>query len=89
MRFAVDLTGVKRLDWELGLHGIGVVKLHPDIEFDAADGAVFTCCEVELARAGALAARRAGVNLFARFWAVDDDGARRLLVEMSGDYDVE
>jgi hypothetical protein len=49
----------------------------PDIAFDPADGAVFACCEAELARASA------NTPTITRVYAFDDDG-RRLLCELPG-----
>jgi hypothetical protein len=75
-RVPLDLSGVRRLEAEiLGATGERL-KLMPDIEFDPADGAVFMCCEAELARAAA-----ASEKTVTRVWAHDDSG-RRLIGEI-------
>ena len=51
-------------------------KVMPDVSFDAVDGAVFLCCEGDLARA------TAGFVATTRFYARYDDG-RRLLAEIN------
>jgi hypothetical protein len=71
----LDLTGVQKLDAEVlspeGKH----LKMMRDIAFDPADGAVYACCEAELARsAGSVAS-------VTRVWATDANG-RRLLTEI-------
>lgn len=72
----LDLRGVHRLDAEVlspdGRH----LKTMPEIAFEAADGAVFACCEIELARAAA------GVPSVTKVWAYDEAGQRRLLGEI-------
>lgn len=71
----LDLTGIRRLDAEI-LSADGVLlKTMPDISFDPADGAVYACCEAELARTAASA------RTVTRVWATDDAG-RRLVSEI-------
>ena len=70
-----DLTGVRRMDAEVFSATGQPLKTMPDIAFDPADGAVFACCEAELARAADAA------STVTRVYAVEDSG-RRLLVEL-------
>jgi hypothetical protein len=71
----IDLTGVRRLDAEVLSADGRQLKVMPDIAFDPADGAVFVCCEADLARASAAA------RTVTRVWAHDDSG-RRLFAEI-------
>ena len=77
-RVPVDLTGVRRLDAEVFSTSGERLKLMPEITFDPADGAVFACCEADLARAAASA-----VQTVTRVWATGE-GGRRLLCEIAG-----
>lgn len=70
-----DLTGVRRMDAEVFSATGQPLKTMPDIAFDPADGAVFACCEAELARAANAA------STLTRVYAVEDSG-RRLLAEL-------
>jgi len=74
-RVPFDLSGIRSLEVEiLSLDG-KLIKTMPDIAFDPADGAVFACCEADLARiAGAQ-------QTITRVWASDDTG-RRMVVEL-------
>jgi hypothetical protein len=76
-RVPLDLTGVRSLEIEVFSRDGQVLKRMPDVLFDPADGAIFACCEADLARIAANADRSS------RFWAVDDSG-RRLLLEVLG-----
>jgi len=72
----IDLTGVRRLEAEVfSPDGSRLLKVMPDIPFDLADGAVYACCEAELARAAA------SVSSLTRVFATYDDG-RRLIGEI-------
>jgi hypothetical protein len=76
-RIPVDLRGVGRLEAEvLGPNG-QLVKRMPDITFDPLDGAVYACCEAELARTAS-----AAPPMITRVWATGDDSERRLLLEL-------
>jgi hypothetical protein len=72
----IDLTGVKRLDAEVCSAEGKLLKLMPEISFDPADGAVFACCEIELARAAGAA------KTLTKVWGYDDAGRRVLLAEL-------
>ncbi|MEZ4407858.1 MAG: hypothetical protein R3A52_15500 [Polyangiales bacterium] len=74
-RFPIDLTGVRGLDVEI-YAGDRLSKVMPDVSFDANDGAVFLCCEGELARKAAGFVAR--TKLYARY----DDG-RRMVAEIN------
>lgn len=74
-RVRVDLTGVESLDAEVLADDGSVLKRMPDIAFDAAEGAIYACCEAELARAATSAGR------LTRLWATNESG-RRLLLEV-------
>jgi hypothetical protein len=74
-RTALDLTGVERVDVEAHVEGVGVVKTMPDVAFDAAAGAVYGCCEMELAR------ETVGMPILTKYWGHDRNG-RRLLGEV-------
>lgn len=74
-RVPFDLTGIRRLDAEVFSLSGHQLKRMPDITFDPADGAVFACCEAELARAAS------AMNTVTRVYAVDDSG-KRLLCEL-------
>ncbi|MET0594451.1 MAG: hypothetical protein ABW133_17245 [Polyangiaceae bacterium] len=72
----IDLTGVQKLDAEVySSDGSRLLKTMPDIPFDPTDGAVYACCEAELARAAS------SVASLTRVWATDDAG-RRLIGEI-------
>lgn len=71
-----DLSGIRRLDAEVFSASGQPLKRMPEIAFDPADGAVFACCEAELARAADT------THTVTRVYAVDDSG-RRLLCEIS------
>lgn len=75
-RIPVDLTGVRRLEAEIVAADGRLLKRMPDITFDGADGAVFACCEVELARIASDA--QATVT---RVYSIED-GGRRLVLEL-------
>jgi hypothetical protein len=77
-RIPLDLTGVRSVELEALSSDGRVLKRMPDVRFDPADGAIYACCEADLARIAANADRTT------RFWAVDDSGARRLLLELLG-----
>lgn len=71
----IDLTGVRRLEAEVFSPDGRLLKVMPDIPFDPADGAVYACCEADLARAAA------SVSSLTRVFATYDDG-RRLIGEI-------
>jgi len=76
-KIPLPLGGVRRLEAELFSAASGErLKVMPDIAFDPADGAVFACCEAELARAASTAP-----TTITRVYAIDDDG-RRLVCEL-------
>ena len=72
----IDLRGVRRLDAEVCSADGKQLKVMPEISFDPADGAVYACCEIELARAAAAA------NTVTKVWAYDEAGERVLLGEL-------
>lgn len=73
----MPLDGVHRLEAEVFSAASGErLKVMPDIAFDPADGAVFACCEAELARTAASAP-----TTVTRVYAIDDAG-RRLVCEL-------
>ena len=74
-RVPLPLEGVRALEVEVLTADGQVLKRMPDVAFDPADGAVFACCEVALARIAGDAGRTT------RFWATDARG-RRLLAEI-------
>ena len=71
----IDLTGVRSLEAEVLSPDGRLLKVMPDIPFDPADGAVYACCEADLARAAA------SVSSLTRVFATYDDG-RRLIGEI-------
>jgi hypothetical protein len=71
----IDLRGVHRLDAEILAPDGRLLKNMPDVSFDPDEGAVYACCEAELARAAAAA------RTITRLWVTDDSG-RRLLREL-------
>lgn len=76
-RTAIDLRGFEELDLELYLGDSDVpAKVMRDISFDADDGAVFMCCEGELARA------TTGIRTKTRLFGRDTNG-RRLITEVN------
>lgn len=74
-RIPVDLSGVHTLDAEVQTEDGVLLKRMPDIGFDAEEGAVYACCEAELARAAGSVSTRTLV------WATRD-GERQLLLEL-------
>ncbi|HKP64823.1 MAG TPA: hypothetical protein VJV78_49150 [Polyangiales bacterium] len=72
----LDLRGVRRLDAEVLSADGKQLKVMPEITFDPADGAVYACCEIELARTAAAA------KTLTKVWAYDDTGKRVLLGEL-------
>jgi hypothetical protein len=75
-RIPVDLTGVRRLEAEVIAADGRLLKCMPDITFDVADGAVFACCEVELARIASGAQ-----ETVTRVYSIEE-GGRRLVLEL-------
>jgi hypothetical protein len=74
-RVRVDLTGITALDAEVLADDGTVLKRMPDIGFNPADGAIYACCEAELARTASAAGK------LTRLWATSASG-RRLLLEV-------
>jgi hypothetical protein len=74
-RVPIDLAGVRALDVEVLSPDGRLLKRMPDVAFDPADGAIFACCEAELARTAAAS------QTITRLWATDD-GGRRLVGEL-------
>jgi hypothetical protein len=73
----LQLDGIRRLEAEVCALSGELLKRMPDIAFDPADGAVFACCEAELARASA------NTRTITRVYAYGDAG-RYLLCELAG-----
>lgn len=76
MRVPIPLEGVRSLEAEVFANDGRLLKRMPDIHFDPADGAVFACCEAELARTASRTPRT-----ITKVFAVTDSG-RRLLIEL-------
>ena len=75
-RIPVDLRGVGRLEAEIFSADGRLLKTMPDVAFDPIDGAVYACCEAELARTAS------GVlGTMTRVWGIEESG-RRLLLEL-------
>jgi len=77
-RIPLDLRGVQTLDAELHTEDGIFLKRMPDIGFDPEEGAVYACCEAELARTAMSAI---SANRVTRVWATRD-GERQLLLEL-------
>jgi hypothetical protein len=75
VRVPLDLRSVHKLDGEVLTPDGRLVKAMPDIHFDPADGAIYACCEADLARTAASS------RMISRLYATDDSG-RRLVLEM-------
>lgn len=76
-RIPLDLRGIEELDIEVYLgDSDDALKVMRDVAFDEDAGAVFTCCEGDLARA------TANVRTKSRFYGRGADG-RRLLAELN------
>lgn len=75
-RIPVDLRGIGRLEAEVVAEDGRLLKRMPDIAFDPVDGAVYACCEAELARTVSSTQRT-----ITRVFATDDSG-RRLVLEL-------
>lgn len=73
-RILVDLRGVRRVEADIVAPDGSLLKTMRDVAFDPVDGAVYACCEAELARAAA------SVGTITRVYAAEDTG-RRLLLE--------
>lgn len=75
-KVSIDLTGIRRCDLEVFTLDGRLLKKIPDIAFDPDDGALFMCCEAELARVSA------SVKAVSRLWGwSEDESERRLLAE--------
>lgn len=76
-RVKVDLRGLEQLDAEVTTPEGRVLKTMPEIAFDPDEGAVYMCCEADLARV---------VGTFkttTRLWGTDKAGSRRLVATIS------
>lgn len=78
MRVPLALEGVRSLEGEIYSSDGRLLKRMPDIHFDPADGAIFACCEADLARTASRTPRT-----LSKLWAVTDSG-RQLLIELPG-----
>jgi hypothetical protein len=76
-RVPLPLEGVRSIEAEVYANDGRLLKRMPDVLFDPADGAVFACCEAELARAAASNTQRTVTKV----WVVTDT-ERRLLAEL-------
>jgi hypothetical protein len=74
-RIPLPLEGVRSLEAEIYSTDGRLLKRMPDIHFDPADGAVFACCEADLARAANAS------TTVTKVWVVTDS-ERRLLIEL-------
>jgi hypothetical protein len=75
-RIPLPLEGVRSIEAELYSADGRLLKRMPDILFDPADGAVFACCEADLARTAANSP-----STVTKVWAVTDSG-RRLVANL-------
>lgn len=75
-RVPIDLRGARRVDAEVTAPDGTVLKVMPEIRFDPADGAVWACCEADLARVAH------GARTLTKVWAVDDEQRRTLIAEL-------
>jgi hypothetical protein len=75
VRIPLNLAGVRALEIEVLASDGRILKRMPDVAFDPADGAVFACCDANLARVAETSGR------VTRFWGTAGEG-RRLLAEI-------
>lgn len=75
-RVPIALEEIEHLDAEVLAPDGRVLKTMPDITFDRKDGAVYACCERELAVAAAAS------TTTTRLWARDAKGSKRLIAEL-------
>jgi hypothetical protein len=68
-----DLRGLEQVDVEVVSLDGQRVKVMPEIAFDPEDGAVYCCCEADLARAAA------SVKTLSRLWGTNRAGERTLI----------
>jgi hypothetical protein len=73
-RILVDLRGVRRVEADIVAPDGRLLKTMRDVAFDPVDGAVYACCEADLARAAV------ATKTTTRVYSVEDSG-RRLLLE--------
>jgi hypothetical protein len=78
-RVPLLLEGVEHLEAEVFSSDGKLLKTMPDITFDPADGAIYACCERELA----IASAHAAPLTVTRVWSREPSG-RRLLLEIGG-----
>lgn len=72
----LELEGVESLEVEVLSEDGRLLKRMPDVAFDPSDGAIFACCDIELAKIAFAS------NCITRIWATDVNG-RRLLKNLS------
>jgi hypothetical protein len=77
VRIPLDLTGVRQLDAHVVTPDGRTLKRMPDIAFDPADGAIFACCEADLARLIFTGTAPSTTKVYATY----DDG-QRLIAQM-------
>lgn len=77
-RIPLVLEGVRSVEAELYSGDGRLLKRMPDVTFDPADGAVFACCDADLARTAAGAAGETTTKVF-----VVTGEERRLLTELA------
>jgi hypothetical protein len=75
-RIPLPLAGVRAVDVDVLAPDGRLLKRMPDVAFDPADGAVFACCDVGLARIASAS------RCLIRFWGTGDAGARRVIGEI-------
>ena len=75
MKVPLDLADIETLDVDVIAPDGRLLKRMPDVAFDRADGAIYACCDIELARIAA------GSGRIAQVWGTGA-GGRRLLAEM-------
>lgn len=76
-RIPLPLAGVRSIDADIHATDGRLLKRMPDVLFDPADGAVYACCEAELARTATSAPRTV-----TKLWAVTGS-ERHLLAELT------
>lgn len=74
-RVPVDLTGVRRIEADIVTPDGRLLKQMLDVTFNRDDGALFACCEMDLARIAGAA------KTITRLYAVEE-GSRRLMLEL-------
>ncbi len=72
----IDLRGARRVDVEIIDNDGRHMKTMPEVSFDPDDGAVYACCDAELAK---IAGR---TRVMSRVWVTDESGKRFVAAEL-------